>query len=276
MRRLAAIFVLLALGQTGVSAADMAVKARPLAVDPAYDWSGFYVGAGIGWQRDEARWETTAIGNPPLAPAAVGRVGLGGPIATFNADQFRLAGYAGYNVQLNRVVVGVEGDIATGFDNKKTLNYIPGTVFGPPGGNTPLGDVTTVEHLWNGSVRGRIGYLATPRLLIYGTAGLALEEERDTLFCPGSINNSRWCVATRSQTNSKILAGWTAGAGIEGVVSGNWLARAEYRYSDLGSFSSSYFIGTNTDEVYATTRLRTSTVTLGLAYKFGGPVVAKY
>lgn len=59
-------------------------------------------------------------------------------------------------------------------------------------------------------------------------------------------------------------------AGYEGVVTGNWLARAEYRYSDLGTFKSSYFLNTNTDEVFATTRLRTSAVTIGLAYKFDG------
>jgi hypothetical protein len=43
-----------------------------------------------------------------------------------------------------------------------------------------------------------------------------------------------------------------------------------------GRSATLYFLGTNTDEVFATTKLRTSAVTLGLAYKFRGPVVANY
>ena len=29
-------------------AADMAVKARPIAVDPSYNWTGFYIGVNAG------------------------------------------------------------------------------------------------------------------------------------------------------------------------------------------------------------------------------------
>jgi hypothetical protein len=47
------------------------------------------------------------------------------------------------------------------------------------------------------------------------------------------------------------------GGGVEGVVVGNWLARADYRYSDYGTVNHAFFQGTNTDEVNANTRLRT-------------------
>ena len=36
-------------GLSAASAADMAVKARPMVVDPSYNWSGFYVGLNAGW-----------------------------------------------------------------------------------------------------------------------------------------------------------------------------------------------------------------------------------
>ncbi len=34
--------------------------------------------------------------------------------------------------------------------------------------------------------------------------------------------------------------GWTVGAGIEGVISGNWTAKLEYLYVDLGNVSGSF------------------------------------
>jgi len=263
-----------AIAALGASATAADLPARtdtraPAMIDPVYNWTGFYLGAGLGWQRDQTDWETTEISNPARTPAVANRLGLGGPTATFDSNTLRFAGYGGYNVQLSSVVVGVEGDLGTGFNSKRSLNYIPGTVFGPLGSNTPLGDTTTVEQRWNGSIRGRAGFLATPTILIYGTGGFAFQEVKNTLACPTS--NSRWCVADRTESSSKLFQGWTVGGGVEGVVTGNWLARAEYRYSDLGTFKSSYFLNTNTDEVFATTRLRTSAVTVGLAYKFGGP-----
>ena len=45
------------------SAADMAVKARPVIVDPAFGWSGWYVGAnaGYGWGNQSVNFS----GDPP-------------------------------------------------------------------------------------------------------------------------------------------------------------------------------------------------------------------
>ena len=53
MKKLALAFSILAFGAGSASAADMAVKARPIVVDPSYNWTGFYVGGnvGYGWGR---------------------------------------------------------------------------------------------------------------------------------------------------------------------------------------------------------------------------------
>ena len=41
--------ILLALGATGIaSAADMAVKARPVVAPVMYNWSGCYIGGNVG------------------------------------------------------------------------------------------------------------------------------------------------------------------------------------------------------------------------------------
>ena len=44
--------------------------------------------------------------------------------------------------------------------------------------------------------------------------------------------------ATSSFNTTK--AGWTVGGGVEGVISGNWTAKIEYLYLDLGTINSTY------------------------------------
>jgi len=65
-------------------------------------------------------------------------------------------------------------------------------------------------------VRGRAGYLITPTLLLYGTAG----------FAYGDVTAFQ-----RSNTST----GWTAGGGAEWLFSPNWSAKVEYLYVDLDS-----------------------------------------
>jgi outer membrane immunogenic protein len=59
--------VLLGLGATGAaSAADMAVKARPVAPPIMYNWQGCYIGGnlGAGW----SKMDTTQVGDDVLGP----------------------------------------------------------------------------------------------------------------------------------------------------------------------------------------------------------------
>jgi outer membrane immunogenic protein len=44
-----------------------------------------------------------------------------------------------------------------------------------------------------------------------------------------------------SASSTTTRVGWTIGARIEGVVSGNWTARLEYLYVDLGDVSVAFF-----------------------------------
>ena len=43
-----------------------------------------------------------------------------------------------------------------------------------------------------------------------------------------------------SASSTTTRVGWTIGAGIEGVVSGNWTAKLEYLYVDLGDVSGAF------------------------------------
>jgi outer membrane immunogenic protein len=267
---------------SGASAADLPartyVKAPP-EIAAVSSWTGSYAGAAIGWAGYRDNWTTDLIADGTVLgkPAAVGRLGLGGPNANFNTDGFRGALFAGYNYQINQsVVTGIEADVGLASNNKATLNYIPGTVFGGPGASTPLGDRVTISRGADASIRARLGYLITPGWLLYTTGGVAFQWESIDIVCPGGAQNSRWCVADRTANVSTTHVGWTLGAGLEGKLTSNLTGRIEYRYSDLGKWNNGYFLNTGGDEVYAHTRLTSHTVMFGAAYLFGGPVVAKY
>jgi outer membrane immunogenic protein len=88
-------------------------------------------------------------------------------------------------------------------------------------------------------------------------------------------------------SKSLIKPGFSIGGGGEAKLWGNWVARAEYRYSDFGTarFNEARscngvvrindpfggFSGAGcfeTDVVQSSARLRTNTATFGLAYTF--------
>jgi outer membrane immunogenic protein len=83
---------------------------------------------------------------------------------------------------------------------------------------------------------------------------------------------------------SETRVGWTVGAGGEWMFTSNWSAKLEYLHYDLGSAN----YGTPVSNVAQTlgpiftlgqsssTNFRGDIVRVGLNYKFGGPVVAKY
>jgi outer membrane immunogenic protein len=141
------------------------------------------------------------------------------------------------------------------------------------------GDSTiALKSGWDASVRTRIGYLATPTLLVYATGGAAWMQTEITSNCgPVSCVPGQYSPAVLTQ--SSVQTGWTIGGGIESVLASNWLLRAEYRYTDYGtasytdhrtcspSPSPSCGIFTALDVSYDIA-LRTHTATVGLAYKF--------
>ena len=136
-------------------AADLSLaplyKAPPIA--PAYDWSGFYLGAngGGGWGR--SHWDTA------------GRINTSGGLA---------GGTAGYNWQLGKAVLGVEGDLDwSGLKGTKTSTLCP---FG-----------CTTSDSWLSTVRGRAGY-SFDRIMPYVTGGLAVGDIKAARpACPAAV-----------------------------------------------------------------------------------------
>jgi outer membrane immunogenic protein len=99
----------------------------------------------------------------------------------------------GYNWQAQRIVYGVEGDVS-------------------------LSGAQSVD--WLASLRGRVGYLIQPRVLLYGTAGLGLVNDHGT------------------------DAAFVYGLGVEGKLTRTMSARLEYlAYDPDNSHSHSNTVG---------------------------------
>jgi outer membrane immunogenic protein len=131
----------------------------------------------------------------------------GSPPAALDVSGWLAGGTLGANYQLGHFVFGLEGDI-DGADIR--------------GSTACLGGFTCrIRNDWLATARGRIGY-AFDRLLPYVTGGAAF----------GGLNASIPGIGSASDTN----AGWTVGGGIEFALTGNWTAKAEYLYVDLGNF----------------------------------------
>ena len=113
--------------------------------------------------------------------------------------------------------------------------------------------------------------------MLYATGGLAYGEVSAT--APLSWGSTR--------------AGWTVGAGAEAAIDQHWSVKFEYLYMDLGNVGSGSTTSTNVvtqlgvpvrfNTVTTTTlasafntRFTDNIVRVGVNYRFGGPVVAKY
>ena len=185
------------------SAADLPIKApvynAPVAVAPS--WTGFYVGAHVGY----AFANDNYIVDPVLA------VSLGiSSTNIFASRGFSGGVLGGYNLLVSRRwLTGVEADwswqdIATRFSTSN------------PGLNASI----VAKQKWAASLRGRLGYLVTPGTLVYGTAGWAWSKVDETANLFG----------TEASTSGNVN-GPQVGAGMEIVVAANWHARLEYLHT---------------------------------------------
>ena len=157
--------------------------------------------------------------------------------ASFDVNGGMFGGQIGYNWQFGMWVVGVEGDADWTHIRGNTTAFCPG--IGPC--------ATKNDFLTTG--RGRIGY-AMDRWLPYFTGG----------FAAGNIRATNPTFAGIDQTNG----GWTIGGGLEGAMVGNWTARAEYLYVNLGSAGCSINCGLPANNVSFTTNIFRG----GLNYRF--------
>jgi outer membrane immunogenic protein len=230
---------------TAASAADLGVGPAPVylkAQPPVYNWTGFYIGGNVGYG-----WGNSSSNLSLSDPAAAS--------ANFSLDGIKGGGQIGYNYQIKNWVLGIEADIQAADEHGNTSLICPG---GPTGGKTngactaggdtllggPVTDNLSEKVNWFGTIRGRVGPTITPTILPYVTGGLAYggvsatDDVSGTFDVPPGTNHPVSAAASLSTNTVKV--GWTAGAGVEGVLGGNWTGKIEYLYMDLGSVSGSF------------------------------------
>jgi outer membrane immunogenic protein len=216
-------------------AADVPIKAPfykgPRSVVSYYNWTGFYAGINVGYGMGTADWSSVPSLN--LKPKGV----LAG-------------GTVGYNWQSGAIVYGLEGDFDWSNVKASAMPCGPGLL-----------STATCETSsnWLATFRGRVGY-AFDRWLPFVTAGAAY----------GNVKSELMLGSLLASTSSSQL-GWTVGAGLEYAFLGNWTAKLEYLYVDLGSFDSAASSG-----FANTTSFKENIVRAGLNYKFSGPIFSRF
>jgi outer membrane immunogenic protein len=277
-------------GTSSALAADLPARTytkAPAYIDPGYNWSGFYLGgnAGYSWGHASTDGSETGTQSVSIFSATTGVLRAGSPVVTSlgttpltgraNVNGFIGGGQAGYNWQHGTWLFGLEADIQ-GSDERGSADVcvVAGCAIG-------TGLFTANYKLdWFGTVRGRIGFLPTDRVLLYATGGLAYGEiSASAPLIPLSWGSTR--------------TGWTVGAGAEVAIDPHWSVKLEYLYMDLGNFGSDSTTATNVGtQLGVPIRFNTVTTTtfasafssrftdnilrVGLNYRFGGPAVANY
>jgi outer membrane immunogenic protein len=251
----AAIALTLSIGPA--LAADLPSRKGPPPIyvppPPPPMWTGFYLGLNAGGTFGGSNSVITSGGplgliNGPwpvwcvpyytnvnnafgLAANSVNPVSNGGFIG---------GGQAGYNYQFNNAfVVGLEADIqgiAGSSGSSSVSGFSPMAVPSYALANNVASTATASKSLdYLGTVRGRIGYLINPTLLVYGTGGLAYggANLNTSIFASDTANVFQPTFGGSSY--SSTLVGWTAGGGLEWMFMPNWSAKLEYLYYDLGT-----------------------------------------
>jgi outer membrane immunogenic protein len=142
-------------------AADIAVKAPPLAPTPVYSWTGWYVGGNLGASFGHANTDFNAV---PVTVTAVGASVTAPGVAgsdTEHPSGFIGGGQIGYNWQYSPlIVIGLEADFQGALERDNNILSQPFSVIEPAATvtGTALTDYTTNID-WFGTVRGRIGYV---------------------------------------------------------------------------------------------------------------------
>jgi outer membrane immunogenic protein len=258
----------------------VATMAFPLALPAAAQspyWNGIYVGAHAGG---------ISVEGPSFAGTPLHISGLNGAVTgattaaqaatmSFSDRTLSMAGVQiGYNWRLSStLVLGVEADISGMGKGASTQTKVVPLV----GFNSSTTDTTWAQAGFDhfGTLRGRLGYVVAPPLLIYATGGLAFAHTNKATVTQ-SVNSAALPNTNTSVINESMETGYTIGGGIEYAFTRHVSLKVEGLYYDLGTQSDSTTLANynNQNILYTNTGLtRTQELDgaigrLGLNYSF--------
>lgn len=166
---------------------------------PLFTWTGFYLGVNAGY--------------------GFGHFNGAGKNYFNSADGGEIGVTAGYNYQVNNIVLGIEGDFDLASQSGKAS---------PAAGIGGSGRISSF-----GTLRGRLGY-GIDRALLYVTGGYAGAN------ISGSVSDTNPVALFARE--SKYHNGYALGLGLEYAFTNNISAKAEYLYTNFSS--ATYFSGT--------------------------------
>jgi outer membrane immunogenic protein len=198
------IVIKAAIGALAFGAVSVAHAAdEVVATSPEFTWTGFYMGANVGYGWGKADYASGGLLGPTLVDPFVIFIDY------FQDDGRGFIGglQAGYNWQAGSLVYGFEVDAA--YANVEGSRRLA----------TNVGDIDPEEELnFFGTARGRVGY-SVGRFLPYVTGGVAVANYELSESYSGSSNTH---------------VGWTIGVGGELAVTEKVSLKLEYLYADLG------------------------------------------
>ena len=207
-----------ALAFTGTAhAADMPLKAPPLPIVTAYDWSGFYGDFDIGGGRSRLHW---TYANPDPLTAMPFSGSTTDPVA---------GGHVGFQQEFfSWLVLGVEGGVAINMNNSYSTSTSNGTTAGVCTGGAGVACQMHISMPID-TVGGKLG-VAWNDWLFYGVGGAAWSEvQSQVVLLTGALFD----------TAAASRRGTYAGGGFDYVFFKGTLvdmiAGVEYEHVDLKS-----------------------------------------
>jgi outer membrane immunogenic protein len=206
-------------------AADLPVKALPVPV-PVGPWTGFYIGANAGAAWLNSTTFTTTPGGTLVSAPFDGSLGWGESLSASTHTAFTGGGQAGYNVQINNWVVGVETDLQYLGARASAANTFVAVA--------TLNNSFSNNTQWFGTLRLRAGTtVVSPTLLLYVTGGLAYGQEKLT----GLVTATNGGTETFPFGVTNTIVGYAVGGGGEWAITPHWSVKAEYLFVQLGGSS---------------------------------------
>lgn len=247
------------------------------AQDPTPDWSGTYVGIGVG-----GKFISTDVSNIQFSTPN-GTIVPNTTSFSRNVQAVRLDLFTGHDWQPRpKFVIGVGGELGYGFNATSSSTLEPtsftvnGVTYTANGANAQsfLADYVNKTNL-DSNFRLRAGY-AKPRMLLYVASGLAIETQRASLYnTPTSSftapNGTTYQVNPGYDTSkSTTRQGGSIGVGAEGRLTPKLAVRFEWRYEIFPSRDNTFKAQNAAYSASNTTSGNEQVLNVGLSYRFHG------
>jgi len=195
---------------------------KAVQVPVPYRWSGVYFGGFIG----DAWSDTNVTTSTVFSPAGYFTQGMVNVINDEGAQSMKTneiiyGGEVGFDFQVARLVFGGSYDFSV-----MTMNDFENSGTNYPSSTSTFAITQTMETNWLMTARARVGWLASRRLLIFGTAGIAWTDLKYNAQFADNFNGAK-----ESAEFDELVNGWVYGGGAEYRLSRRMSVKGEYLYS---------------------------------------------